>query len=311
MRALAPATAAAMLAGLILALSSDEPARPAAQTTLSIHQLGAGHLRISYPSTWQPERRARGAARLSLTAPAALVPRPGVEAQPDSRLVAGMATVTGPSLLSPELERRLDGAKREAVRLGEHEAFRYRDVPLGGQNVDATLYAVPTSAGVATIACFSPRFIDTLAGQCEAMATTLTLSRADSLPLGPNVAYGRRVDRIVAQADAARRQGRARLRFAKRAPGQGRRAADLAMTFRRSAARLAASGPEAGTALIHRDLVGALRGVRNGYEALSTAAARRDRRGYDAARRLVAQREAALSQALKRMAKLGYRLRRS
>ncbi|CAA9473692.1 MAG: hypothetical protein AVDCRST_MAG65-949, partial [uncultured Solirubrobacteraceae bacterium] len=310
MRALAPAAAAAMLAGLVLAVSADEPAQPAAQTIPSSRQLAAGDMRISYPSTWQPARSGAVAARLSLTAPVALAPRPGVEAQPDSRLVAGMAALTGPSLLSPALERRLEGVMPEAVRLGEHEALRYRDVPLGGRDVDATLYAVPTTAGVATIACFSPRFIDTLAGQCESMATTMTLARADSLPLGPNVAYGRLVDGIVTRADSARWRGRAQLSYAKRSQGQGRRAAALAMTFRRSAARLAASGPQAGTAVIHEDLVGALRGVRNAYEALATAANRRDRPGYNAARRLVSEREAALSQALKRMSELGYRLRR-
>lgn len=316
MRALAPVTAAAALAtvmGLILAVSSYEPRQPADQPIRSL-QVSAGNLRISYPSTWQIERARSGVAgarELSLTAPIALVPRAGVEPQPGSRLVAGMATVTGSSLLSPQVQRRLDGGvKPETVRLGAHEALRYNDVPLPGEGGHSTLYAVPTSAGVATIVCVSPSLIDTLAGQCEAIATTLAMSGADSLPLGPNVAYGRLVNRIVAQTDVARRRGRAQLRLAERAPGQAQRAADLATTFRRSAARLAAAGPQAGTADVHLALVAALHEVRTAYEALASAAARSDRRGYDAARRLVSAREAGLSRVLERMGDLGYQLRR-
>ena len=306
-RATAPAAAVAMLAGVMLAVG-ERPARPAEPAPHALH-LSAGVLRIAYPSTWQPERNPAGAAALSLGEPAALVPLPGVEAQPDSRLLAGLVTETGPALLHPELERRLgDDLKRETVRLGTHEAYRYRDVALGGQGIHSTVYAVPTSAGVVTLACFSPRFVDTLDGQCEAMATTLSLTGARSLPLGPNAEYGRLVSRIVAEADTARRQGRIRLRLAKRAPGQGRRAADLASVFRRAAERLASSGPEPGAAVIHRELVASLREVRNAYESLARAAASGNRGGYDAARRVVSAREAGLARNLERMRRLGYQV---
>ena len=305
--ATAPAAAVALLAGTMLAVG-DAPA-PRAEAPHAL-QVAAGALRITYPSTWQPEPQPARVADLALGAPLALVPRPGFEAQPDSRLLAGIVGETGPSLLAPDLERRLgDKVKPETVLLGTHEAYRYRNVALSGQKVSSTIYTIPTTAGVATIACFSPEFVDTLKGQCEAMATTLRLSGPRALPLGPNAAYARRVSDIVARADVARRRGRAQLRLAKRAPGQGRRASDLAAVFRRSAARLASGGPEAGTAPVHRDLIGALRAVGDGYKALATAAADHDRRRFDAARRVVSAREAGLTRTLERMRRLGYRLR--
>ena len=297
-----------MLAGVALAVS-DEPAQPAAPAPDAL-RTSAGVLNIAYPSTWQRQRDSAGAAAFALETPLVLTPRPGIEAKPDSRLLAGLVTETGPSLLAPGLERRLDGRlDRDTVRLRDHEAYRYRDVAVAGDEIQATIYAVPTSAGVATVACLSPRFVDTLEGQCEAMATTLTLSGAQALPLGPNAEYGTLVSRIVARADVARRQNRSQLRRARRPAGQRAQAADLAAVFRRSASRLASSGPRAGTAEVHRQLVDALRGVRNGYEALATAAASRDRRAYAAARRAVSAREAGLMRALERMRRLGYRLR--
>ncbi|CAA9463001.1 MAG: hypothetical protein AVDCRST_MAG38-341, partial [uncultured Solirubrobacteraceae bacterium] len=307
-RVTAPAAAVALLAGAIMAVG-DEPARPAGPLPQAL-EISSGAVRIAYPSTWQPLSDAESPAGLSLQAPLGLAPRPGVEAQPHSRLFAGMVPESGPSLLPLDLERRIERTgNRETVRLGTHEAYRYRDVTLSGQDVASTLYTVPTSGGVAMIACSAPRFVDTLEGQCEAMATTLRLSGVESLPLGPNAAYGRLVSGVLVRLDDARRHGRQWLRLAKRAPGQARRAADLETAFRGAAARLASSGSRAGTGEIHRALVESLRGIRNGYGELATAAAAGDRRRYDAARRIVSAREARLSRVLERMRRLGYRLR--
>lgn len=307
-RIAASAALLALLAGIVVADAPD-PIAPAAPAPRAL-SASSDALRISYPSTWA---RGSGAPRipgLGLRDRIVLEQRPGTDGEHVARLVAGVVPATGSSLLPPRLEREWRTVlRREAVEIGGHEAYRYRDVPYDDKRISLTLYAVPTTAGTATIACLTPDLIDSLRGECDAMATTLELRGARTLPLGPNARFGRRVAGVLREVDSTRRAGRWALRVAKRHTGQGRRAADVADVFAEAGRRLSSRGPEAGTATVHADLVDRLRGVGAAYRTLSSSATRADRRAYNSARRAVSAREKGLSRALARMRKLGYRAR--
>ena len=309
MRVTAPATALAIAAGIMLGgAGSAEPTASAPQTLTASSET----LRISFPSAWRADASTRRLRGLVLSDSISLVRRAGADGEPTPRLVAGMVAETDPGLLPPRLERRLSGIVRaEPVRLGPHQAYRYRNVPLVAGDESLTLYAVPTSEGTAMVACSTPQvlaFIDAMAGECEAMATLLEVRGARSLPVGPNREYGNSVSEVLAAADSERRRYRTALRAAKRHNGQGRRARDLARTFRYAARRLARRGSEAGTATVHAELLGGLRAVAEGYDALAAGAFRADRADYDSARRQILRAEARLSRTLNGMRWLGYRV---
>lgn len=298
--------AAVMGAGTVFALTR-QPEAPAAEPPQTL-SAASDVLRISYPETW---RRASTDARipgLPLDHLVAVEQQSGADGRPSSRMLAGMVAQTGATLLPPALERRVSGLiEGEPIRLGEYRAHRYRNLPILGWRANVTLYVVPTDAGTATIACVAPRFVDLQRNRCEAMAATLELRDVRALPLGANAAYGRRLATVLEDLDVARVRDRAQLSYARRHTGQGRRAADLSRDFGDAARRLAERGAEAGTAVIHAQLLSDLKTIRDGYLALARAATRADRSAYDSARRMVTTREASFTETLTRLSELGYR----
>ena len=308
MRVAVPGGAVALLTGVFVAMGR-EPATPFVSPPESIGAASRA-LAVSHPSNWQSVRKPPGLQGLPLRDGLVLVPRPGVEAEPASRFVAGVLDRTGPGLLPAAFSRRLpSGTRPEAVRIGGLEAYRYRDIPLAEDRIRTTLYAIPTTDGVAALVCLAPRFRDELRGQCEAIATTLELRRAQAVPLGPNVEYGRRLNAVLAKADAGRSRYRSSLARARGAAGQSRRADDLARVFTVAAARLADGGPEAGTAPAHRAILRGLRRVARSYASLSRAADAKSRGRYARARRRVMAHEKALRRTLKSLRDAGYRVR--
>lgn len=303
----AAAVAAVMGAGTVFAVTreAEAPVSVPPQTFATASDV----LRISYPETWSPSPGDAAIPGLPLTDAVAVERGSDADSRPSSRMVAGMVGRTGATLLPPALERRVRGlVEGEPIRLGEHAAYRYRNVPILGWRANVTLYVVPTDAGTATVACVTPRFA-LQRNRCEAMAATLELRDVRALPLGPNAAYGHRLAAVLEDLDVARLRNRAQLGYARRHTGQGRRAEDLARDFVEAARRLAERGPGAGTAVIHAQLLSDLRDIRDGYLALARAATRADRRAYEAARRMVTTREASLTETLSRLGDLGYRAR--
>ena len=63
------------------------------------------------------------------------------------------------------------------MQLGSLQSYRYRELQPNGFDRSLTLYTVPTSAGVATVACYrGSGTASSFARQCEGVATTLELN---------------------------------------------------------------------------------------------------------------------------------------
>ena len=90
-----------------------------------------------------------------------------------------------------------------------------------------TVYASPTSEGVATVACLAPP-ADAAAfkAECEAIADTLQLASGKPFPVGPDPGYAKTLGATLAQA---RRPGR------ERPQGAGARRRDVQGAGRRRA----------------------------------------------------------------------------
>jgi Protein kinase domain len=245
---------------------------------------------------------------LELAGPIALVSERGDGAA----LVAGLGRdARGPRLLPPEFITLLERQpRREAVRIGTLEGFRYRGLRHRQVPGELTVYAVPTTAGVATTACLAPRGGADALARCEAVATTLTLREGEQLPLGANQRYAAAMNTALAALEAQRVSGLRGLREARTPLAQARAAEGLAEAFRGTAAGLAGASPGPLEQGIHRSVATALSRAADGYVALAEAAREGRRNAYDLAAAKVARAEEALDVAVLALERLGYRVRR-
>jgi Protein kinase domain len=269
-----------------------------------------GPLALEFPTDdWAPaDEGPPEIPALELASPIALVSERGDGAA----LVAGLGReARGPRLLPPEFVTLLERQpRREAVRIGALEGFRYRGLRHRQVPGELTVYAVPTTAGVATTACLAPRGADEALARCEAVATTLSLREGEQLPLGANERYAAAMNTALAALEAQRVSGLRELREARTPIGQARAADGLAEAFRGTAAGLAGASPGPLEQGIHRSVATALSRAADGYGSLAEAARAGRRNAYDRAAAKVARAEEALDVAVLALERLGYRVRR-
>jgi hypothetical protein len=219
--------------------------------------LRAGVVRVELPGTWRA---------LSLPIDVPGLPREGAAAphgqESDGVVLVGMAPKDAhrPGLLSPRLG---DGAP-EAVRLGRLEAYRHAGLSWNGRGL--TVYAVPTSKGVATVGCLAP----VSPGDCRQIAESLVVDGATAFPLGPDPKFARAV--------AFRLPSRS-LR-AQTAANQAKAARRVAADYRAARGRLARvkAGP-ADEPLVSR-LRDRTAAAADAFQALAGAADKNDRAAY-------------------------------
>jgi serine/threonine protein kinase len=293
----------AVAAGLLVGdreSSTPAPSRPAPRLASSA---GNDALALRFPEPWRQTNRPPAIEGLDLARPVALDAGTG-----GAGVVAGRTTATGPTLLPAAFVKRLaDRPAGEPVRLGAVQALRYRGLRPGESGPALTVFAVPTSRGVATIACHAPAAAAAaFEADCERVAASLELSGAKAYALGPQAGYARRLDRALTALAAARSRDRRALAGAKTQGGQARLAGALAAAHDRAAdalARLAVTPADAGA---HAALVAAVRRARGGYARMARAARRHDARGFAAGERTVRDGDAMLRKALAALKDLGY-----
>jgi hypothetical protein len=280
--------------------STDEPASARTATTPA--------LALTVPAGWGPVVERPELAGLELEDAVHLAPwsEGGLRSE-DVGLVAGIAARVDPRLLPLGLGRRMAArARPRAVQLGRLGAVRAARLPLGGRRT-LTLYAVPTTRGTATVACFAPR---ALAARhlpvCEAAATTLVLRGREALPPGPSAPYARVLNGALRRLNGQHARLRGELARSRTRRGQAMRARSLARVHGAAATALLAAPSHPATAATHADLVRALRTVRSGYRWLAGSAARGDATAFRAAKRAVARREAAVRRAIAGLRAAGY-----
>jgi serine/threonine protein kinase len=231
------------------------------------------------------------------------------EAAGDAELIAGRVAATGPTLLPESLRRRLGGSpEAEAVRIGPLQALRYRDLPAGDDGGLLTIYAVPTTRGVAVVACrFQAAAATAFRPQCDGAAASLRLRGARPYGVGPSAAYARRLNAAIAALSRERAVQRRALASAELPGLQATAAKRLASAY--AAAADALRGADLGPAGAGRNeaIRAALARGDSAHQAMSRAAARDDGPGYETARRAAALGDRDLRVALASLRALGYR----
>jgi protein kinase-like protein len=268
----------------------------------------AGPIALSFPTDeWRAASRPAEIEGLALTGPVGLMSlgkgRPG-------SLVAGVGReARGARLLPPAFVELLQRTpRREAVRLGSLAGFRYRDLSHRRSRGSLTVYAVPTTAGVATIACLAPTPDAPALARCESVATTLVLRGAEALPLGPNQRYAAAVNTALTSLESQRSEGRRALGDARTPVAQARAADQLATAYRAAAAGLGRAAPGPIEEPYHRSIVATLERATEGYTALAEAARAHRRLDYDRAAAQVERAEDALDRSVRALERIGYKV---
>jgi hypothetical protein len=207
-----------------------------------------------------------------------------------SGVLGGMTDATGPTLLPAALRARARGElpAPDRVRLGDLEALRYRDVAVRGFDRPLTLFAVPTSAGVATVACYAPSpDAAASAPSCEAIAQTLDPLRGRAYPLATPPAVERALRAATRRLDRERRDGRRALARARTGAGQAKAARSVAAAYATAAGQLRELDVSPMLADAKAGTLSALDSAHDAYRKLATSAAAGDKTAYDAAGRAV------------------------
>jgi hypothetical protein len=250
-----------------------------------------GALELSPLQGWRATRRTPRLEGLEFDDPVVLEDRAS-----GTRLVAGLLPFESSMLLPREFVQRARSAVAhpETTELGPGvEAYRFAGISAVGARGLVDVYAVPTTFGVATIACVAGSGSVWPQSDCSRNAATLKLRRGRTLRLGPDAAFRQRLPAAMLALEDARRRARAQL--ATRLPErQAAAASRLATTYRVEAAALAPLvpvSPPRSRALVQAltDAGRAYRAVVGALRTADTAAFRKRQEAVHASERRIDQ----------------------
>jgi serine/threonine protein kinase len=192
---------------------------------------------------------------------------------------------------------------RTAVRLPDRDlqAWRYARLRPLGSGRELTVYTVPTSAGVATVACAAP------ASQCDAIAGTLRLRRATPYPIGASNTYASALNGTIGELEATTRPQEENLQSSQTLADQAAAAVALAHAYESAATQLASVDLSPADREANGKLVGALRGAAAAYRRAARTATRGDAGGYRAASAAIPAQIAQVNTALAGLHAAGYK----
>ena len=197
-----------------------------------------------------------------------------------------------------------------AVEIGDDglQAYRYDALKPNGFDRTVTVYAAPTSAGVATVACLAPAAdAESFAKTCDQVANTLQVGdSAEPLPVGPSKDYAETVSKVLAGLDKGDKAGRADLASAKTPTAQAAAARSLSAAFAKAAKSLAAADVPLADRSVHTPLVKGLRQTSAAYGKLAAAAVKNDKGAYRKAGGDVSDGRKAVADALAGLKNAGY-----
>ncbi len=272
----------------------------------------SGYVELSFPSSWQRLGSTPTVPGLTFSQPLALSIGSAAgasnahSASSSQRLFAGEVGTSGPSLLPAAFTAALNGTlpHPEPVRLGTLEAYRYSGLSVHGLASPLTLYAVPTTHGVVTVAC-----LGSAAGpgsQCAQIAATLKLNGTTAFGLAPSLQYATALGGTLGTLNGAVNTGTARLRAASSAAAQATAAAGLAAAYTTASRALAKLSASPAVQNVNANLTASLAALSHDYAALAAAAHAGNEAAYARAQRAIGSDGARLTSALTALRQAGY-----
>ncbi len=264
-----------------------------------------GNLQLRYPAGWQLSTPLPSVPGMTFTSKLGLAPTPAV-----GDLTAGeVVDAGGPTLVPASFRARVTGGlpQGEPVLLGSLQGYRYSGLHVQGLDGTVTVYAVPTSTGVATIVCrASPRDTGSFLTECGQVAATVRLVGATAFPLGTSPAYARLLSSSLNGLRADVRAPLSQLHGASTPSAQAHAARQLARAYSNAASNLGRASVSPQFQDVQAAILAAIRQISQGYAHAAAAAQSGDGGAYARAGQQVSGGSAALSKALHSLAGSGY-----
>jgi predicted Ser/Thr protein kinase len=198
---------------------------------------------------------------------------------------------------------------RTPVRLPAQglQAWRYRNLRPVGSGDALTVYTVPTSAGIATVACaVPPGQAGGLQRQCDAIASTLRLRRGTAYPIGPSEAYASTLNGALGDLQQSADANETSLERSQTLAGQAAAANALASAYRGAARQLADLNLSPADTAVNKRLISSLRAAGRAYTRAARAASAGNADSYRAASAAIPGVKARLNAALSDVQGAGY-----
>jgi hypothetical protein len=180
------------------------------------------------------------------------------------------------------------------------QALRYDGLAPAGAT--GAVFTVPTSEGVALLACDAP------AETCTTIAGSLKVENGEALPVGPSDAYAKDLESALSRLESRERAAAGDLKRAGRRATQASATAALATAYTSAGGSLAKLDVGPADAGVNRQLSDALKSAGAAYQKAAAEGRAKDRAGYarQGSRALSFRTEA--RQALADMESAGYTL---
>jgi serine/threonine protein kinase len=296
-----------LLAGVAYAVAPSSSRE--VPTTLE-SRISRGELAFRTPGDWRPVAASESnvPAGLSLAQPLVVQPPDGGR----DTVAVGYTSTRSASLLPAEFTRTLEDPPEdpEPVRLGEATGARYAGLRQRGSGAHVTVYAVPTSSGVATVACQGARS-GAVASTCGPIAATLEITGPTVYSPPPRQDFARALNRTMTTLVRAESRLDARLGDARSASRIAALLDDLGGAYATAARSLreidTAPFEERPTAAVVKTLVGLGRTA----DATGAAAADGDRGRYARLKQDLDRKREELTKQIDDLSAIGYRTTRS
>ena len=266
----------------------------------------AGAVQLKLPERYAEMSSAPALPGLDLTEGAAYAPG----GKDGGRAVTfGQADANDSTLLPEQFRKALGLAagevpERTAVKLGPDglQAYRYEGLAPAGSSRRVTVYASPTSEGVATVACLAPP-ADAAAfkGECEGIADTLQIASGKPFPVGPDPAYAKTLSATLGKLDGQVARGRKALARDKTTfKAQSAAARDIQNAYVAAAKRLRETVTSPADTLINTALADRLGAAAGAWKKAASAAAKKHKRAFARSAAAIKRTQADLRRALAR-----------
>jgi hypothetical protein len=263
---------------------------------------------VKAPANWSKVGSAPDVPGLSIAKPVAVSPKAG-----DNTVIVGTVeeAADNSTLLAAPFLQSLDDLPKPSAAVqigsGDLQAYRYDNLKPRGFDRAVTVYAAPTTGGVATVACLAPAAgAEAFAATCDRIANTLETSAGDAMPVGPSKSYAGAVSKTFATLGKADEAGRAKLKAAKTPDAQASAASGLAGAADKAAKAMAGQKLGPADRGVNALLVDALRDAGAAYKKAAAAAARKDKAAFTKAGKDVVEARKAVGVALDRLRAAGY-----
>jgi hypothetical protein len=258
-------------------------------------------VKAKVPSGWSKLGSAPAVPGMDLAEPVAFAP--GGKAGGDLvELGAVRKSADNSTLLSTGLIKAAGTLPaKEAVEVsGGMQGYRYRNLRLSGFSRPVTVFAVPTSAGVATLACVGAQ------ATCDASINTMQLVSAKAFPVGPSSDYAKAVGGALGTLRKATKSGQAQLGSAKTPKAQASAANGLSAAYGKAAKTLGGLSVSPADKLANQQLVSGLNATAKAYSSAAKAASKHNKSAYAKASKDVATGQKSVAKALAGLKSAGY-----